>query len=384
MKAAIVIRDFCKFCGTKEIAQACQRRCKIYNGWFAVLLLLALFATTFYVSNCIGSNDEAFPLPQDNKIFSITCDPAMCRIPQGFLLNRRDLAFSVHFIDDKNGWVVGDCGLALKTTDGGEGWQRVTIINKIFKDIFFVGEKGWIVGEMGLIFHTEDGGKSWKKQISNVGTSLMSLYFLDVDKGITVGADGTMLRTEDGGVSWEVIPFDWMSVLTEDLLERGYVSVNLYHTYFLDENCGWIVGDYGTILNTRDGGKEWAVSHIGYFPALFSVSFKSDMEGFAVGQNGFCLKTGNGGKSWETFTVKTENSLYKIKMDNDLGVIVGDKGTMFQTDDGGKIWGEIDTLHDFPPPYPWLTDAWIFSGSSKKILSVGKSVILKTEMFSKK
>ena len=369
---------------TKDIVQACNKRCNICNGWFTDFVLLTLFVTIFNVTNCICSNGETLPLPQDNKIFGLTCDPSMCRIPQGFLLNRRDLAFSIHFSDGENGWIVGDCGLALKTTDGGESWQRVTIINKIFKDVFFVGDKGWIVGEMGLIYHSQDGGESWNKQTSNVGSSLMSLYFLDAEQGIIVGADGTILRTADGGVSWEVIPFDWMSVLTEDLLERGYVSVNLYHISFLDETSGWIVGDYGTILSTQDGGREWTVSHIGYFPALFSVSFKSNTEGFVVGQNGFCLKTGNGGENWESFKVNTENSLYKIRTDNDLGIIVGDKGTMFRTDNGGKTWVEIDTPHKFPPPYPWFTDAWIFSDSPKKILSVGKSVILKTEMISEK
>jgi len=377
-------RKLLAFAVTVKVDRTCQEA-RINRGeGLAAFLWLFLFAATFFSSYCPVCSGESLPAPQKDKFISIACPPAINRIPQGFLLNRRDLAFSVHFIDEKNGWIVGDCGLALKTTDGGESWQRVTILNKIFKDVFFVGEKGWIVGEMGLVLHTDDGGKSWKKQISNVGTSLMSVFFVDADKGITVGADGTMLRTEDGGVSWEVIPFDWMSVLTEDLLARGYVSVNLYHTYFTDENCGWIVGDYGTILNTRDGGKEWTVSHIGYFPALFSVSFKNEMEGFVVGQNGFFLKTDNGGENWETSTIKTEHSLYRIKINNDLGVIVGDEGTMFQTDNGGKTWVQIDTSHNFSPPYPWFNDTWILSDSSKTILSVGKSVILKTAIFSRK
>jgi photosystem II stability/assembly factor-like uncharacterized protein len=29
---------------------------------------------------------------------------------------------------------------------------------------------------------------------------------------------------------------------------------------FLDENNGWIVGGYGTILHTTDGGKTWRLS----------------------------------------------------------------------------------------------------------------------------
>ena len=174
------------------------------------MVLLLFLVGTFFASVCIASN-------------------------QGdFRLTPRDKPFGIHFIDGTRGWIVGDMGLALMTTDRGENWQRVTISEETFKDIFFIGEKGWIVGDGGLILHTDDGGKSWNRQSSNTRTSLVSVFFIDTDKGFTVGADGTILKTGNGGSSWEIVSLDWMGFLPEALIENGVISVNLYAVFFIN------------------------------------------------------------------------------------------------------------------------------------------------------
>jgi len=101
-----------------------------------------------------------------------------------------------------------------------------------------------------------------------------------------------------------------------------------------------------------------------------------------VGQNGFSLKTEDGGKTWGKVVIEKKHSLYKIRIHNDYGVIVGDLATVIETKDGGKTWDKVATnLH---PPYPWLADAWILPSNSAKVLSVGKGVILVTKIVSKK
>ena len=351
------------------------------NNWMAAISFLFLVAT-FFASTCLGSDQEGLPLPQRNKAFGVRCPPAMCIIPQGFLLNRRDQVFGIHFIDGSRGWIVGGAGLALMTTDGGRSWQRKTISEGIFYDIFFIGEKGWIVGESGLILHTNDGGESWHRQPCNVSLSLMCVRFLDRSKGFAVGADGTILRTVDGGLSWKIVDFDWMSFLPMELLDAGILSINLYDIIFINKTSGWIVGDSGTILHSEDGGRKWRIAHVGLLPHLYSISFVNDKEGWAVGQNGFSLKTSDGGKTWKRVILEKENSLYKIRMCQNYGIIVGDQATIIETNDGGKTWDKVAT--DLDPPYPWLADAWILPSNSAKVLSVGMGIILKTGIIPKK
>ncbi len=316
-------------------------------------------------------------------VFWESC-PNICLASKQEALNLglRDMVLGVHFIDDKRGWAVGNFGLGLMTADGGETWQRKTVSDDdSFKDVFFVGEKGWIVGERGLILHTDDGGKTWKKQTSN-GKSLLSVFFVDENKGFTVGSDGTILKTVDGGASWEVVDMGWETIIPDELLELGVISINLYDVFFLTETSGWIVGDAGTVLRTVDGGNEWTVAQMATLPPLFSIGFKNDKDGWAVGSHGLSLKTNDGGKSWERFEIGTESSLYKIQIYNNYGVIVGDLGTILKTVDGGKTWVEVPS--NLPPPYPWFADVWILPSNSVKVLSVGKSIIFNMGITSKK
>jgi len=318
--------------------------------WKTIVLLL-FPATVFFSSNGIVSAEGEFKL------------------------NFRDKVFGMHFVDDKSGWIVGDTGLAVKTADGGKSWQKVLISHETFKDIFFVKDKGWIVGDGGLILHTDDGGKIWSKQTSNVTASFMRVFFIDEARGFAVGADGMILRTVNGGSSWDPVSVDWMGILPMELVERGVISINLYDIFFLNDASGWIVGDCGTILHTVDGGNGWSVLHIGSFPALFSVVFKDDMEGWAVGQNGFFLNTGDGGQSWRKVSVETEESFYKVRINGGYAAAVGDHGVIFASEDGGRTWFKVES--GLRPPFPWLSDAWIFlSEATAKLFAVGKGVSL--------
>jgi hypothetical protein len=40
------------------------------------------------------------------------------------------------------------------------------------------------------------------KEISNTGSSLGALYFIDHDHGFAAGGSGTIVKTTDGGTTW--------------------------------------------------------------------------------------------------------------------------------------------------------------------------------------
>jgi len=344
-------------------------------------LLIALAgALLFFIPSRGVSQDGTPSFSQTDRVFGVRCPPGMCRISEGFLLGQRDKAFSMHFIDDEKGWIVGDRGLFLMTEDSGATWQRIFISDETFKDVYFFGQRGWIVGDRGLILHTEDAGKSWLKQVTNVSASLMRISFPSPTKGYVIGADWTLLKSKDRGSSWEAVDFDWLSLIPEDLMSRGVISVNLYDISFPSEDSGWVVGDYGAVLHTSDGGNTWSVQRLGSFPALFSVCFVSDSQGWAVGQSGCFLRTKDGGNTWESGGFHTEESLFKVCMRGDYGAIVGDHATMLVSLDRGKTWIRNDDL-DLDPPLPWLLDAWIFpSNGFAEVMSAGEGRILMTKI----
>ena len=62
---------------------------------------------------------------------------------------------------------------------------------------------------------------------------------------------------------------------------------------FLNQNTGWVIGDYGTILNTTDGGNNWLIQNSNTSDNLEGIYFSSVSTGYIVGTNGKILKTTN-------------------------------------------------------------------------------------------
>jgi len=61
----------------------------------------------------------------------------------------------------------------------------------------------------------------------------------------SVGAAGEVVRQPSPGVPWQRAPLG-MEVLTW-----------LRKVHFIDKDNGWIVGGFGLILHTTDGGETW-------------------------------------------------------------------------------------------------------------------------------
>jgi photosystem II stability/assembly factor-like uncharacterized protein len=318
------------------------------NNKCSVFFLIAFFLWIFLIPEAVLSSDNAYHL------------------------SFRDRLFAVHFLDEKNGWIVGNQGLILCSKDSGRTWSQVsTLWDHSFNDVTFIGRNGWIVGSEGIILHTGDGGQHWKKQESHSNSLLMATAFLDEKRGVAIGQQ-TVLWTEDGGSQWQVSPLDWPKIVPETLVERGIISPNLYGLFFLNDTHGWMVGDNGMVFFSSDGGKSWKTLRIGMYPPLYSVFFKDEQEGFAVGQHGTLLRTKDGGKSWHNLNSPARVNLFKIKLAGDYGIVTGDLGTILQSADGGKRWEKIPL--DLRPPLPWFLDASLLLNPKMKVICVGEGI----------
>jgi len=109
-----------------------------------------------------------------------------------------------------HGWLVGDAGLILETSDNGASWNvphglpAVEVLRELdFADVAVVGDHCWLAGAPGsCLLHSSDRGKSWQLQHTGQTLPLRALAFLDDRRGWGVGALGTILATRDGGATW--------------------------------------------------------------------------------------------------------------------------------------------------------------------------------------
>jgi hypothetical protein len=70
-------------------------------------------------------------------------------------------------------------------------------------------------------------------------------------------------------------------------------SANLNDVYFLDASVGFIVGDFGTILLTTNGGTSWSAETTNTFESLYSIAAAADGSVIRVaGSGGTVLKRG--------------------------------------------------------------------------------------------
>jgi photosystem II stability/assembly factor-like uncharacterized protein len=117
---------------------------------------------------------------------------------------------AVGFSDARRGWLVGDGGLVMHTTDAGLTWQAPPgalpsgVIQLFdFRAMAVFGEHIWAAGAPGTcVLHSSDSGRTWELSRTDQNVPLRAITFVDAQRGWAVGALGTILATRDGGKSW--------------------------------------------------------------------------------------------------------------------------------------------------------------------------------------
>jgi photosystem II stability/assembly factor-like uncharacterized protein len=111
---------------------------------------------------------------------------------------------AVSFPSATTGYIVGNNGVAFKTTNGGTSYTPITtgITNK-HQEVFFVTDQlGFVVGEFGDIRKTINSGATWTQlNISGMGTT-KQIYFTDILNGYTVNENVAVFGTTDGGITF--------------------------------------------------------------------------------------------------------------------------------------------------------------------------------------
>ena len=255
----------------------------------------------------------------------------------------RQNLFATCFPTDREGWMVGELGRIIKTSDGGKTWVRQDAGTKRpFLAMSCLDAKtAWIAGKEGIVYATTDGGDSWKQLETGSQRHVFAIEFPNAQRGHAVGDFGTMVHTEDGGKTWTTMRVPESVALPESALDTGVEpgDVNLYGMSFGDPDHVWAVGEFGIVIASADGGRTWQQQHTPIESTLFGVRFLDANRGFAVGIDSVILSTTDGGATWKTVQPPvTQRSYYDIAIRGQNGWIVGDAGTVLKTTDGGTTW----------------------------------------------
>jgi photosystem II stability/assembly factor-like uncharacterized protein len=314
--------------------------CVILHSIVAALILLPLQST----GQCITKQEWQNPKPEGNNLFS------------------------VFFVTEQSGYIIGERGAIVKTTDGGDNWTRLESgTHYALRGSFFTSEDtGYVCGDSGLVMKTTDAGASWTKLITGHILQMNDIAFTSSDTGYACGRTGKIIKTTDGGQTWTALT----SGTTRELhrmhfptADVGYISANngvllktvnagsswsivagvtagshtLKSLFFFTPDTGWVIGSSGLIRKTVDGGANWTSSGSAVFD-LKDITFFNSQAGMICGHNTL-MQTTDGGATWVARASNTTQSIEGIgRISGTEACLAGDFGTIVKTSDTGTTW----------------------------------------------
>lgn len=231
---------------------------------------------------------------------------------------------ALYFHDAKHGWAAGHDAAILRTEDGGETWQVAhlapgderPLLDILFRD----AQNGIAVGAYGTFLESRDGGRSWNsRKILNGDPHLNALAASSGGKQFIAGEAGVVLYSGDNGAHWTRLnsPYkgSYFGILVID--ETDLIAFGLRGNVYRSADLGWVwsaipnssqaslmgaqalatdravlVGQDGTVLLTRDGGRTFTHHRDPTGPAFAAVLQVPDGDLLAFGERGFTRITG--------------------------------------------------------------------------------------------
>jgi len=303
---------------------------------------------------------------------------------------------SAFFLNSNTGWICGDSGKILKTTNGGTNWiLQTTPTRERLMSIFFLNANtGWSSGGLfdysvfpnrEVVIKTTNGGNYWfEAYYSNSSyTRFESIYFIDEFTGVVVsqggsggGNAGYMYRSTNGGGAWTGLNVNDLCYYTglnftdsntgwvlrqygDDtghdsayILKSTNSGINWFEiykkekvvftsNYFLNNNTGWISGldhsgsSYVTVFyKTTNGGENFIINNLSAINNFTSMCFTDHLKGW--GCNARIYRTTNSGSNWEQQLPFDGTYYHAIRFTDSLtGWAVGTNGKIIKTFTGG-------------------------------------------------
>ncbi|MFQ5478067.1 MAG: YCF48-related protein [Candidatus Binatia bacterium] len=324
--------------------------------------------------------------------------------------------YSIGFADDKHGWITGQEGTILRTEDGGSTWTKQNPGVFMTEECRDPGKREAIRVECreekeaaaeilrSLKSSSRDPDRFSEERIrEECGQKvreecpeayLFAMDIIDADSAVAIGDRSVFIRTDDAGKTWNIVTLKASNTNVDSNWAIVFEDPVLYDVEFLDSNIGYVVGEFGKIYHTRNGGKTWleqqetmmddTVFDVMDLPTLFDVEFADRKTGIVVGLDGRIAVTNDGGKDWDfvpnnvseyidpfysatilpdgkrwvvgssgqvviadaggefgqgSFGSAVNNWVRRIRFfDNSNGWVVGGFGFIMNTRDGGKTW----------------------------------------------
>ncbi|HDZ37245.1 MAG TPA: glycosyl hydrolase [Marinobacter sp.] len=323
-------------------------------GFAAQVAPWAIVSGLAYAAAFVKPGVEPLPLPQP-------------------LNEPRDLFYDVAEATGGTFWFAGNNGLILEGGPTIEQWQRHIMPELVNLQgiaasgegtVLAVGNAGWTFlnsgndasrkGDSG----TRDSGKkewqSYQLPVSDIAGKLIEATWMDGHFWV-IGEMGAIFRTDAKATQWD------------DLSIEGDVALNDI-TRSANGDL-WITAEFGTLYHSANQGNSWEGRELGY-ESLRSLAFRGT-QGVIVGNGGVIFHTDDSGMTWSEVSSPTSEHLYDVIDDGTRWLATGNGGAVLSSQDG-ESWtllapeGFTDGYHTRMLATP---EGVLFAGKSIGLLS---------------
>ncbi|MCB0722962.1 MAG: T9SS type A sorting domain-containing protein [Ignavibacteriae bacterium] len=208
----------------------------------------------------------------------------------------------------------------------------------ILRDVEMVNENtGWICGDGGIILKTTNGGENWINVPNPAsGKPLFDIDVVDANTMYCVGWFETILKSTNGGDNWFAI-------------RNGQIggTASYYTCSFINKDTGWICGDLQKILRTTNGGISFDSTYI-FIADMFEIYFKNSFDGLLTGEGDIVKRSTDGGINWYQANINLPSNLPGFEdfcfINQNTGFMPARDGRIFKTTDFGNNWDTISRI----------------------------------------
>ena len=222
------------------------------------------------------------------------------------------------------------------------------------------------VGRMGGIYYSDDGGSRWSQAEVPVSVDLTAVQFVSPRQGWATGHDGVVLGSDDGGAHWRLL-LDGRRAAT--LMRQAYGPVApdappaeamaseeaqrfseedgarpFLDLCFVDARLGYVVGAWGLIFRTTDGGQSWQpwLRQTDNPGALHLNAIRRiGEELWIVGERGLMLRQRPDSEQFEAVDSPSTGSYFGLIGSGALRIVYGLEGKVFLSRNAGRDWQAV-------------------------------------------
>lgn len=245
---------------------------------------------------------------------------------------------------------VGERGHIIYSDDEGQSWTQAQVpVSVTLTGIDFSSDaKGWAVGHSGVVLHSEDAGANWEIQLTGIRAAELAIASQEDAIANMEARVEAAPEDEKGDLEWALDDLYFSLENMQADLDIGPVNPFL-DVWFGDNDNGFVVGAYGMLFHTKDGGETWQ----DWAPKLenpqkFHLNSVTRVAGGAmviVGEAGQIHVSVDGGDTWERRESPYPGSLFGVIGTGRVNEILafGLRGTLMFSSDLGKSWSMVNT-----------------------------------------